>query len=65
MVVVVVVAVVDGAVVVLIVVVVVVGGTIVEVVLDGCGAKFNTFLSLLCMKKLFPEENPVCSHSCQ
>jgi hypothetical protein len=34
-------------------------------VLDGSRAKFNTFLSLLCMRKLFPEENPVWSHSCQ
>jgi hypothetical protein len=59
-----VVAVADGAVVVLIVVVVV-GGMVVEVVLDGWGAKFNTFLLLLCMRKMFPEENPVWSHSCQ
>jgi hypothetical protein len=54
----VVVAVADGAVVVLIVVVVV-ERMVVEVVLDGSRAKFNTFLSLLCMRKLFPEENPV------
>lgn len=61
-----VVMVVDDAVVVLtVVMVVVIGGMVVEDVLDSCGAKFSSFLSLLCMRKLLPEENPLCSYLCQ
>lgn len=58
--------VVDDAVVTLILMVVVmVGEVVVVVVLDDFEAKFNLFLSLLCMRKLFPEENPVLLYSCQ
>jgi hypothetical protein len=52
-----VVMVVDDAVVVrTVVMMVVIGGMVVEVVLDSCGAKFNSFLSLLCMRKLLQKK---------
>lgn len=46
----------------LMVVVVMVGEMVVVVVLDF-EAKFNLFLSWLCMRKLFSEENPVVRYS--
>jgi hypothetical protein len=58
-------AVVVVTVVLVVVVVVVIGRIVAEVVLDSCGTKFNSFLSLLYMRKLFPEANPCCSHLCQ
>jgi hypothetical protein len=52
--------VVDEAVVTLILMVVVMVGEMVVVdVLDDFEAKFNLFISLPCMRKLFPEEYPV------
>lgn len=57
--------VVDEAVVTLILMVVVLVGEMVVVdVLDDFEAKFNLFISLLCMKKLFQEEYPVLPYSC-
>jgi hypothetical protein len=57
--------VVDDAVVTLtLIVVVMVGEVVVVVVLVDFEAKFNLFLSLLCMRKLFPE-NPNLLYSCQ
>jgi hypothetical protein len=44
---------------------VMIGGMVVAVVLDSCGAKFNSFLSLLYMRILFPEENPLGLYLCQ
>jgi hypothetical protein len=39
----------------MVVVVVVVGEMVVEIVFDSYGSKFNSFLLLLCMRKLCPE----------
>jgi hypothetical protein len=57
--------VVDEAVVTLILMVVVMVGEMVVVdVLDDFEAKFNIFISLLCMRKLFQEEYSVLPYSC-
>lgn len=56
----------DEAVVTLVLIVVVMVGEMVVVdVLDDFEAKFNLFISLLCMRKLFPEEYPVLPYSCR
>jgi hypothetical protein len=56
----------DEAVVTLILrVVIIVREMVVVDVLNDFEAKFNLFISLLCMRKLFPDVYPVLPYSCQ